>query len=113
MIVEKKKNRIPAFLIDSSAMKSIFEGKDFGKELIDSLFKVKKEGMPHLGFTTMSNFLRAIYTSDREFFDLDRVKKVLDVVRVLPSMADFKDEKKVMKETIEVANAMSRGKKDE
>lgn len=111
VIVEKKKSKkfqIPVFIIDASALRSVFEGKECGKELIETLSKVKTEGMPHLGFTTMSNFLSAVYTSDKKFFDLERVKKVLDTIQILPSMANFKDEKKLMKETIALANLMSK-----
>ena len=86
---------IPAFIIDSSALKDIFEGKNKGKsnDLLEQLIRLKDEGKQVTAITTLSSFLRAIYLTDPQV-DINKTQKTLSFLQVAPSFADFKKEKK-------------------
>ena len=91
-------------------MKEMIEGKGHGKELLETIVNVGKDiKIPMI--TTMANLLRAIYLSD-ENTNIKQLKKIIEITKVFPSFADFRDEKKVIEETIKVANALSKKRED-
>jgi len=93
-------------LIDSSALKSMFDGKDeHGKpstELSKKLKELKDSGKDILCKIPMSHFLRAIFLADPNT-PIKEVQKVLSFSQIIPSFADFKDKDACMNEMIEIA----------
>jgi hypothetical protein len=109
--MEDKIERV-AFLIDNSALISIFEGKNKGKELLDKLNDMKYKGRTVKAVTPLASFLRAIYLADPET-KISSIQKTLNFLDVVPSFADFRDEKAVMEEIIRVAQLISGSKNKE
>lgn len=99
---------IPNFIIDTSALKDIFEGKN--KDRSNDLMKKFKEmvdgGMKMNVMTTLSAFLRAIYLSNSKV-EIGKIQKTLSFLKVAPSFADFKNEKEVVDEILKFAQVMS------
>ena len=92
----------PLFIIDSSALIDMFEGKDSSKKLMDKFNELKYAGNDPKAITTTSNFLRAIFLTDPETKIKD-IQKTLNFLVVHPSSSDFKNEKAVMNEILEIA----------
>ena len=105
---EKKK----VFLVAEDVLKQMFEGKSEGKakELMKLMKKIKDGGGDLIVKTPMSHFLRALFLSDPKL-PIQNIQKVLSFTQVLPSFANFKDEKQCRNEIIMIAGAMS-GKKE-
>lgn len=101
------------FIIDHSALKDMFEGKnkDKSNDLLNKLKETNDEGRGVIAVTTLSAFLRAIYLSDPKV-KINKIQKTLSFLRISPSFADFKKEKDVIDEIIQFAKVMS-GKKSE
>lgn len=106
--MEKIKDKKAAFLIDSSVLQNMFEGKNEGKagEVLQKLKTMKDNGMEVKTITPMSSFLRAIFLSDPKV-TINDIQKTMSFLDIMPSLADFKDEKAVLKEVIRVAKMMS------
>lgn len=98
-------------IIDSSALKDIFEGKNKGKsnDLMQKMKEINDSGGKLIAVTTLSSFLRAIYLSDPNV-NINKIQKTLSFLQIVPSLADFKNEKEVRDEIIRFAGAMSGGK---
>jgi len=88
------KKEMPAFVIDWSALKDIFEGKNKGhsNDLLKKLKEMNDSGANITALTPLSSFLRAIYISDPEV-KIGSIQKTLSFLKVMPSFADFKSEK--------------------
>lgn len=99
-------------IIDSSALKDIFEGKNKGKanDLMQKMKEINDSGGKLIAVTTLSSFLRAIYLSDPNV-NINKIQKTLSFLQIAPSSADFKNEKEVRDEIIRFAGAMSGGSK--
>ena len=97
-----------ALLIDSSVLIHMFEGKNEGKagEVLTQLKTMKDSGMEVKAVTPMSSFLRAIFLADPKV-TINDIQKTMVFLEIMPSVADFKDEKAVMNEVIRVAQMMS------
>ena len=104
-------NKTPAFIIDDSALKDIFEGKNKDKsdDLLKKLKGAHDSGKKVIAMTTLSAFLRAIYLSDPKV-NINKIQKMLSFMRVAPSFADFKKGKDVTDEIIRFAGMVSRAK---
>jgi hypothetical protein len=89
---------IPAFVIDSSALKDMFEGKK-GGELLNKLNELKNSGKNIKAFTPLSSFLRAIYLADPET-KIQSIQKALNFLEIDFSRADFKNEEATRDEII-------------
>jgi len=112
---QTKMKEIPAFIIDDSALRNMFEGKNKGKsnDLIKKLKTAKDEGKTVIAVTTLAAFQRAIYLSDPKV-KIGKIQKMLSFMKVYPSFADFKDGDAVRKEIIQFAEMMSKkGRKTE
>jgi len=106
---ENKINKqIPAFILDHSALKDIFEGKNKGNsnDLLKKMKEMHDGGMKITAITTLAAFLRAIYLSESKV-EIGKIQKTLSFLQVVPSFADFKNEKAVRDEIIKVARIMS------
>ncbi len=102
-------NKVPPnFIIDDSALKDMFEGKNKGSsdKLLMRLKEMNDSGMKVTAVTTLSAFLRAIFLSDPEV-KIGKIQKTLSFLQIDPSLADFKSEKEVRNEIIEFAHIMS------
>lgn len=97
---------IPNILIDSSALKDMFESKNKGKELVKKLKEVNDRGCEVCARTTLSSFLRAIWLCEPET-KITQIQKTLSFLKIIPSTVNFKDEKAVRDEIIEVAHILS------
>lgn len=105
----KNHKQIPGFIIDSSALKDMFEGKNKGhaSDLLKKLKEMNDSGMKINAVTTLSSFLRAIYLSDPKV-EIGKIQKTLSFLQVYSSFTDFKNEKDVRDEIMELAQFMSR-----
>jgi len=105
---KKIEDKKAAFLIDSSVLINMFEGKNIGKagEVLTKLKQMTDSGMEVKTITPMSSFLRAIYLSEPTIQIRD-IQKTLSFLEIMPGFADFKNEKAVMEEVIRVAHLMS------
>ena len=94
--------------IDCSALKEMFNGDNKGKssELLKKLKEMKDKGMDIGVTTTMSNFLRAIWLANPEV-KIQDIQKTLTFLDIGFSMADFKNEKDVLEETLRIVQAIS------
>jgi len=110
---DKIKKIKPIFIIDCSALKNIFEGKNKEKsnDLLNKLKEMNDKGIKVTALTTLSSFLRAIFLSDPKV-EIGKIQKTLTFLEVAPSFADFKNEEAVRDELIKFAKIMSRDKKD-
>lgn len=104
----KIEDKQAAFLIDSSVLINMFEGKNIGKagEVLTKLKQMADSGMKVKTITPMSSFLRAIYLSEPTTQIRD-IQKTLSFLEIMPGFADFKNEKAVMEEVIRVSHLMS------
>ena len=104
----KLENKRTAFLIDSSVLINMFEGKNDGKagEVLQKMKLMKDSGMDLKVVTPMSSFLRAIFLSDSKVTIHD-IQKTMSFLDIMPSLADFKNEEDVTRELIKVAKIMS------
>lgn len=96
------------FVIDDSALKNMFEGKKSGDKLLKKLYDMKNEGISIKAVTPLSSFLRAIYLANPNI-KINSIQKVLNFLTIIPSPADFKDKKAVIKEVILIAKRFSGG----
>jgi hypothetical protein len=99
-------NKPILFIIDSSALKEFFEGKNSGDELTKKLKKMDELGNKQIVTTTMSAFFRAVWLCEPEM-NINRIQKVLGILSIAPSFADFKDENAVRLELMNFAKIMS------
>ena len=100
----------PNFIIDDSALKDMFEGKNKGSSnnLLKKLKEMNDSGMKVTAVTTLSAFLRAIFLSDSKV-EIGKIQKMLSFLQVAPSFADFKNGDAVRDEIMQFANIMSGG----
>ncbi len=100
--------QLPVFIIDSSALKDMFEGKN--KEKSNEMLKRMKNSNDTNKYikviTTLSSFLRAIFLSDSGV-TIGKIQKVLSFLEIYPSLADFKNEEAVTEELIILAKTLS------
>jgi len=99
----------PTFLVDASALKSMFEGKGHGAELLKKLNDMYLEGKPVKAITPLACFLRAIYLMEPDT-KIQSIQKVLNFIEIRHSHVDFRDEKQVVQEIILIAKEMQEGK---
>ena len=98
------------FLIDSSALKEMFEGKKSGDKIVKKFNDIKYSGKEIKVVTTMSSFLRAIYLANSKV-QIKRIQKTLNFLEIIPSNTDFKNEKSVRNEIMLVAKVFSKKSK--
>lgn len=98
-------------LVDSSALKDMFEGGNTKENSSYKLMQKMKENheleLPMNIITPMSHFLRAIFLSDPKT-PIENIQKVLSFIDVRPSFADFKDKDDCMNEIISIAKILGR-----
>ena len=95
----------PLFLIDNSALKDMFEGKNYGKELADKMITLNIKGV-----VPVASFLRAIYLAEPNT-RVSEIQKTMKFLEIGYEGANYKNEKAVMDEIIEIAKEI--GKKVE
>jgi len=102
------------FIIDHSALKDMFEGKNKknSDDLLNKLKELKDKGVNVIALTTLSSFLRAIFLADPDV-NINKIQKTLVFLKVVSSSADFKNEKVVTDELIKFARAISGNKTTE
>ena len=106
-------HEVPVFFIDASALKDIFNGENKGhsKELLAKLKEMHNKGIPIKVLTSLANFLRAIWIANPDA-KINDIQKTLSFLEVGFSIADFKNEKEVMDETLKIAENISRVKEN-
>ena len=98
---------MPTFFIDHSALKNMFEGVESGDKLLRQMYDMKNQGIPVDARTTMSCFLRALYLTDPKV-NINSIQKVLNFLNVIPSFADFKNDKAVINEILKIVGSVSK-----
>jgi len=105
------------FLIDSSALKDIFEGNKENKslELLEGLEKINshknmKEQMKLIALN--SSFLRAIYLMNKDV-SVENVKRVLEIIQFVPNTLDFKDGKQEIDSVIKFSKLINNSQNNE
>jgi len=101
--------KMPIIFIDHSALKDIFEGKKSGDKLLKKMNDMNYEGKLIHMQTSMSCFLRAIFLCDPEI-KISTIQKTLNILKIGPSFADFKNEEQVINEVMKIAHIASGGK---
>lgn len=98
-------------VIDWSTLKEMFEGDNKGKakEVNELLARMKGHGAEIRVLVPMSHFLRALYLMNPKK-NVREIQKLLEYAEVVPSFANFKDEKACMDEIINIAKIASGGK---
>jgi predicted CopG family antitoxin len=96
----------PAFILDYSSLKNMLEGKKSGSELLEKLIEMKAKGKEIEAFTPLSSFLRAIHLADKNI-KIEVLQKVISIITIVPSFADFNNEEEVLKEIIIIAKKFS------
>lgn len=101
---EEKIKGSNVMFLDDSSMKCIIEGKneEESNKLLNIFKKSKDAGNPFEIYTTQSSLLRAIWNSNPES-DIKNLIKLIDVVSVVPSFANFRNEEKVKEEILFLA----------
>ena len=107
-IKDKPKN--PAFIIDSSALKDMFEGKKEGDKLLALLKERDNSGKNIFMITPAASFLRALFLADPEI-KIGVIQKAMSIMKIIYLGVDYQDEKKVTDELTNFAAALSGGKK--
>ena len=108
-----KKGKKILIVLDAGILQSMFEEKEKEKEVAEKLSVTKNNHPNKIDIvTTMLSFLRAIYLSDSNT-NIKIIQKVLKFVNIIPSFAEYNDDKKVRKELLYIAKIMTRGKKDD
>jgi hypothetical protein len=97
----------PAFIVDSSALKDMFEGKKSGGELLSKMNELKNSGVPVKAMTPLASFLRAIWLTDPET-KIQSVQKAINFLEIGYSTADFKSEKDTTDEIIRIVQLISK-----
>lgn len=93
----------PGFLIAGDILQKMFEGKkDKSKEVMEIMKRVNDSGKEVIVKTPMSHFLRAIWLSDPKT-PIQNIQKVLSFTEIIPSFANFKNEKECVDEVIMIA----------
>lgn len=98
---------MPAVMIDCSALKDIFEGKNSGSELLKKFSELNEKGIKIKVVTPMASFLRALYLTDSDT-KIQSIQKTLNFLEIGYSTADFRVEKEVTDEIIKIINLMSK-----
>lgn len=105
------------FLIDDSVLVVMISKSNSKKDkssvaILNKLQQMRDEEVPYKAFTTLACFLRSLWITEK--IDLDRVKKVIDLIDIAPlPSANFKDEESVRTQLIKVANIVSTKPKEE
>ena len=105
-----KSKKIALFIIESSVLTHIFEGKNKNKskDLIDIISKMKEHGIPYKAVTTMVSVLRSIWKADSKS-SIKNIQKVIEVVDIFNTQeTDYKNEEKVRNDIIDFANRFSK-----
>ena len=106
--IEDKKGKA-AFLIDTSVLQHMFEGKNEGQagEVLKIMKQMKDSGVKGMKVVTpMPCFLRAIFLANPEC-KINDIQKTLSFLQVIPSVVDFKDEKATQEEMMKLAKLMA------
>ncbi len=107
------KNNKPLILISEDVLKGMFEGSKKGKakELLDMMKRIKDGGGDMIVRTPMSHFLRALWLCDPKT-RIQNIQKVLSFTQIIPSFADFKNEKQCVDELLIIAKVYSGGENE-
>jgi len=81
------------------------------RDLLNKLKQLKDDGKEVIAITPLSSLLRAIWISEPDI-TINNLQKILSFLKIVPSYSDFKNEKEVTNEIIEIAGRFS-GKKNE
>ena len=103
-------NKKPLILIDSSALKSMIEGKETEEKLVKKIKELKDANKPIRIVTPMASLLRAIWLSNPEI-KIQNLQKIIGFLDVGYSSADFKNENAVRDEILKIANIIGSMKK--
>jgi hypothetical protein len=80
-------------------------------QTLDMLGEIKMLNDSSSAITTLPSLLRAIWLSADDV-PIGNLKKIIDTIRIVPLIADFRDEKAVIKGIVELAAALSGGAVD-
>lgn len=104
--MEKKKKGM-MFLVDDSVLIQMLEGVKPATETGKVLDKLTKaDPGTYTAMTTSSALLRAIHESSK-IADMSKLKDILETIKIVPTSADFKDEKAVREEMINFAKIVA------
>ena len=111
MINKKIDLKTSCFIIDSSVLIEMFEGKNKGhsNDLLMKLKELKDNKQEVKVVTTLSSFLRAIFLADSNV-NINKIQKTLTFLKIAPDFIDFKNEEEVREEIIRFAGVISGGK---
>lgn len=97
--------------VATDVIQKMFEGENTkgtpAVELMKKMKVIKDMGGKMEVKTTLSHFLRAIYMLDPDT-PVKNIQKVLSFTTVIPSFADFKNEKECIKEFMIIAKVMAK-----
>ncbi len=102
---------IPLFIIDASALVNIFEGNNDTKamDVLKKIGEMKAQGLPFKAVTTWPCFLRALWKANPKG-RIEHIQSAMDVFDIVVTQeVDYKNEKKVLDDTIMFANRISGG----
>jgi hypothetical protein len=94
--MDSDKLKKTAFLIDSSSLTAMYEGRDFGGEMAEAIQKARMQGVKFNFLTTAAAFQESIWKADPAT-PLSKVQDVLDHIEIVPSrgIVDFKNREAV------------------
>lgn len=106
--MNKKETQPQLFVFDFSVIKQILEGKneEKSKDILEKMAGLKAQNKDVVAITTTSNFLRALYLAEN--IEKKMVSMLLETIIVIPSAADFKDDKAVMNDVLSVIEKLNR-----
>ena len=109
-IIQKRDNSLkcPLFILDTSIMNDIFNGRALNNQLFKKMLARNQEGRPFVAMTTLSAFQRAIYLSN-DNASIQNIKVIMDLIDIKPSHANYKDGSAVTKELLKFGDLMSKG----
>lgn len=104
----KMSEPIPLFVLDSSIMTKIIEGKETEEKLIKMISKMKTNNIPFEAVTTLNSFKRAIWKAESES-NIKGIQELMDIVKIIPTRPiDYRNEKEVMDDIIDFASSIAK-----
>jgi len=106
----------PLFIIDSDVLKLIFENEEKGVKMLNVMAQLKVKGNDYEAVTSISAFLQALWQMDKNKVKVENIQNVVDMIKIgFMSGKEFthfeyKNNKKVTREIIQIANKMSGGR---
>lgn len=110
MVTPRRNNNLkcPLFILDTSIMKDVFNGRALNNPLFKKMLIRKQDGRPFVAMTTLAAFERAIYLSN-DNASVQNIKTIMDLISIKSSNANYKDGEAVTKELLKFGDLMSEG----